>query len=579
MPLLVFAVIAALVTGGAFVASSVGLGPGETEARQFLPEDGAVTFERTETTRELQTEVSNQVTESARLSGASGLLSGDGKFVDQILIGTVAEHETIQLWRTTTSPIDDPSIAAQTMRLYRANTSIDLLGESTPNEAYVYRPALVELPEHVRPGSDWNSAGSASASLDYRSQFHAEAGTPGCLEVSGEIRLLTKAGDQHRVLSIGRTWCEGQGLVGQRGSFGDIAYRTDPIAPVAPDRIVTTSAVPQWRDPSRWKAKPFTTISVNPTLGEGPMVGSPLGKPPVRTESGLVIRPTFGLNDLVATTPKTQQAWTSVWRAHPGGSILTLSGFGNIVLVTTSAREVVAYSDTGVRLWQLGLADLGPTAPVRSGDRSVVLVDLAGMVHNLDILTGQVLWQHQLASDVNVSPVVGAGLAVIMDRAGTTTALDVADGHERWTADLQGTAAGVLGDTVVVLQDQTAHALAAETGRHRWVRPFYGTFTDLATFGDRLVVATKSETSVLDNTGKVVLVLPAFLRITATADHFVGWGASDAEVIDRQLKVVTTWDLPGLTLAVQDWLPAATPDSVLLVDGTDWNFTVWSDAA
>ena len=113
----------------------------------------------------------------------------------------------------------------------------------------------------------------------------------------------------------------------------------------------------------------MTTISINPTFGQGPMVGSPSAvAAPVRTESGLVIRATLGPGDLVATTPKTLTEWTSIWRAHPGGTVLSLSAFGNVIIATTSNRQMVAYSDVGVRLWQLSLDDLAPTPPVRISD-------------------------------------------------------------------------------------------------------------------------------------------------------------------------------------------------------------------
>ena len=41
---------------------------------------------------------------------------------------------------------------------------------------------------------------------------------------------------------------------------------------------------------------------------------------------------------------------------------------------------MVAYTDTGVRLWQLRLDEIAPAPPVRASDRDVVLFDLAGEV-------------------------------------------------------------------------------------------------------------------------------------------------------------------------------------------------------
>ncbi len=85
------------------------------------------------------------------------------------------------------------------------------------------------------------------------------------------------------------------------------------------------------------------------------------------------------------------------------GEILTLRAFGNVILVTTSARQLVAYTDLGIRMWQLDLDEIAPAPPVRVSDSEVVVVDLAGEVRRLAIATGAVVWQHSLGSDVTAT--------------------------------------------------------------------------------------------------------------------------------------------------------------------------------
>jgi outer membrane protein assembly factor BamB len=308
------------------------------------------------------------------------------------------------------------------------------------------------------------------------------------------------------------------------------------------------------------------------------MVGSPSPEvTPVRTESGLIIRPTSGSADLVATTPKTLTEWTSIWRAHPGGTVLSLGAFGNVIIATTSNRQMVAYSDVGVRLWQLALDDLAPTSPVRISGQDAVLVDLGGEVRKFDLVTGVVLWQQNVGTDVNVSPAVGAGVVVVMDRRGVTTAFEVGTGKRRWSLEMQGSAAVIIGETGVVIQDQTAHALSTVTGVHRWVRPIFGTLTDMVNFASQFVVATKSQSVIVSGEGAVTQRLGPVLTLTATQDHLVAWGPNEALVIARDGKIVTRWSLPALTLALQDRPALATAQSVLLFSN-DWTFQVWDDA-
>jgi outer membrane protein assembly factor BamB len=577
-PLVAYGLVAALVAGAAFVASSVGVAARVTSAAGYLPSDGAVSYERTDTIRELKTVVGIAVTESARLSGVAGLLSTDGAFATKMLDEAYADRDRIQILRTTTTAINDPAATAQTTRFYRVNTGVELIGVSTPSEGYVYSPALVVLPADVRAGSRWSGAGSAGDTLDYRSELRAEAGSNDCLNVTGEVRYLSKEGQLGRVVTIGQTWCPREGIVAESESFADVRTTASRIDPPAPSIQSTTNTPILWSAPQRWTTRSMSTISINPTFGQGPMVGSPSALPPARTESGLVIQATTGPGDLVATTPKTPTEWTSIWRAHPGGAVMSLSAFGNVIIATTSNRQMVAYSDVGVRLWQLSLDDLAPTAPVRISDSDAVLADLGGEIRRFDLSTGTVLWQHNVGSDVNVPPAVGAGLVVIMDRGGTTTALEESTGQDRWHLQMQGAAATVIGDSVIVIQDQTTHALWTTTGRHRWVRPIFGTLTDMASFAAQIVVATKSQSVVLSGVGVVTQRLGPVLTVTPTQDHLVVWGQTEARVIARDEAIISRWDLPALTLSQQDRLAVPMPQGVLLFSN-DWTFQAREDVS
>jgi outer membrane protein assembly factor BamB len=573
-PLLIFGLVAALVAGAAFVASSVGLPSRVTAASRFLPADGAASYERTATTRELQTTVGIAVTESARLPGVVGLFSTDGAFATKML--AEADPNRVQIWRTTTTAIDDPTAIAQTIRFYRVNSGIELMGVSTPSEGYVYSPALLLLPADVRAGSRWRSAGSAGDTLDYRSELQADAVNSDCLRVTGEVRYLSKAGQLGRVVAVQQIWCLHEGMLAESQSYADIRTDTTRIDTPPPSAQTTTNAPIHWTVPQHWTTKNLGTISVNPSFGEAPMVGSPSAIRPVRSESGLVIRPAIG-GDLVATTPKTPTAWTSVWRAHPGGSVMTLSAFGNVIIATTSNRQMIGYSDVGVRLWQLPLDDLAPTAPVRINDQDAVIVDLAGAMRRFDLASGTVVWRHEIGSDVNVAPAAGSGVIVIMGRGGTTTVLDQNTGKRQWYKEMQGSAAVTLGNTVAVIQDQTIHGLTADSGRHRWVRPIFGTLTDMTTFADHIAVATKSESVIVSGDGAVRQQLGHVLALTPSQDHLVAWGPIEASLIARDGSMISHWELPPLTQS-QQVRPALAIEQGVLLFNNDWTFQARDNA-
>lgn len=575
-PLIVFVVIGSLIGALAYLGDAWGLEPPTTAAVAFLPDDGTAAYERIETTRELKTTSELTVTESARLSGVSGVLSTDTAFGIRVFADLYDQAGSLRVWRTTSTVIGAAAPTDQITRVYRANADVTLLGESTPEAASVFQPALVELPADVAPGQSWSSRGSAGDTLDYAAELRSAAGAAGCLEVTGEVRFTTKDRQPYRVTAIGRTWCLGQGMVASTESFADIAVRTTRVSAPEPAAITTASTPIAWSDPGRWQQHRFDTIAIDHTFGEGPMSGSPITMTPAITASGLVVRPLASINDLVATTPKTPAQWTSVWRAHVPGTILTITAFGDVIVVTTSERAVLAYADDGVRLWRLDLDELAPTAPVRLSDDDAVLVDLSGRVRAFAIRTGQPLWVHEIGADVRLPPAVGDGLVVIMDRGGTVSALGAASGAVLWTRELEGKAAILFDGAVVVLQDQTAHALDPGDGATRWLRPYLGIFTKMAVLGDRLVIATKNGTVLLDGDGAVRARFGSFLDLTSTANRIVGWGTERAQVFDATGAVSAEWPLPALTLALQDRPAVPTRQGVLLF-GSDWAFDGWND--
>ena len=101
------------------------------------------------------------VTESARFTGAAQLTALDFTFGSQ---------GARQPRRTTTCPAPRsgapppprsaiPTSSQQLVRVYRADAAVELVGESGPEVAHVYRPALVELPADVAPGTHLDRRG------------------------------------------------------------------------------------------------------------------------------------------------------------------------------------------------------------------------------------------------------------------------------------------------------------------------------------------------------------------------------------------------------------------------------------
>lgn len=438
----------------------------------------------------------------------------------------------------------------------------------------------MELPAGVGPGRTWSGSGSAGDTLDYVSSMRAGAGSNDCLQVDGELTYTTKTGRLQRRVGLTRTWCPRQGLVASTESFADLRIVSTRIPPSPPHPRTTAEAPIRWREPQRWTSTTYDTLTVDRDHTTMPMNGTvDVERTPVRTASGLVVRAMSAPRDLVATTPKTPLAWTPAWRAHPGGQIVGLAAFGDAVLVTTSRRELMAYSDAGVRLWSRALTEIAPTPAVRVSGGDAVLVDLAGVLRRFDIATGVLRWTHQLRSDVTVAPAAGAGLVVVADRGGTVTAVDADNGATRWQRSLAAAAAVVVvvGPTVAVVEDQRVHGLDAATGRARFVERFAGTLTDLRAFAGQLTVSTKTASFSLSTDGRRGTDRPGYLALTPTATYLAGWATDRLDVIDTAGRVVARFPTPSVTQISSSRPGLATPEGVFLFGDTrGWTFQGWT---
>ncbi len=576
LPVLVVALVTVLAAGGLFAAERVGAATSSATALGFVPVDGRATFQQRSTTVADETATSTYVQESAIMTGASVL--GGLDWTLGVKVGGAVGHDPLdrmRFWRTTGSEIGNLGSSQQVVRVYRIDGAVELVAESDQGGADIYSPALVELPAEVAAGDTWSGEGTVGARR-YRSELRAATAEPGCLRVAGTIEETTATGQPGSSREVQKTWCERRGVLMEQIVRDGVQVRVDTIsAPAADPTLRTVGEEWTWSDPARWRRRDFDLMSADASLGSGPMPGAASQVPPVLTASGLIIRSTSG-DDLVATTPKTVEAWTSLWRMHPGGTILSVAAFGDVVLATTSQRELVAYSDAGVRRWSVRLGDVAFGAPVRVDAGRIAVADAAGTVRVVDLLSGDVAWQQRVGGQVSAPLTATPEVVVVQDAGGSTTAFAADSGDRLWSRDVSGTMAAVIGGIVVIRQAATLEALDLRTGRHRWLLPQNGTLDALQPFGDVLIASTQLGTSVIDEQGTIRRELPPYEWVSVVGDTMVGWGRTEAEFRDRQLTLQATIDTPDLTLKAAG-VPPLTYRQGVVVFGRGWTFTTWSD--
>ena len=167
-------------------------------------------------------------------------------------------------------------------------------------------------------------------------------------------------------------------------------------------------------------------------------------------------------------------------------------------------------------MWERDLEEIASGTSGPATDTDVMVTDLVGYGPAHPGLRRRGL-AHSLGADVTVPLSVGKGVVVAMDRGGKPTALDEA-GSARWTKELEGEGRWVRRHHPGGAPDQTAHGLDPASGDRRWLRPFFGTFTEVA-FPRRPAGAGHRECHRPGRRGgRVTARLPGYLRLTSSAD-------------------------------------------------------------
>lgn len=597
-PLLIIAGCLVLLAGSILTFERIGA---VTAGRDpFLPDDGATWRGVREVVAGGRTELEPAVAEAAVLFGSGMLGSTDFTFATQ-LIGALEVSEDalgdlsrVRLWRSTLTTPDRQATA-----VYRVGDGIDLVGEDAPldpgdrresggpaGRGHAYRPGLTELPAGAVIGSTWRDQGTAGDGLRYTSDFRAEApaGHPaGCLQTSGRISYADTTGTEREVRRVRRVWCPGRGIVESAEIITAAGVeRTETVRAgdwPATDPVPVADAEPAWTDPARWRPVERTPVSVSPRFGRAALTGVPAALPPVITASGRLVRPGQTGQDLVVFAPD-GDAVRSVLRLHPGGSITSLAAFGRMIIVTTSLRQVIGYTDDGLRRWQRDLPEVAEGTPVRidpddADDPRIAVATIDGTVLALRLRTGEELWKGTAGAQV-FEPAAPAGdVLVLGGDDGKLTALAVADGKKRWSVPGVAGVPQVVGSTVITAGDGVIEGRHLADGRTRWRVPYAGTLSETTVAGDRLIVATRVGTTILDETGAIRARLRPLAGVAGVGAQWAGWSTDRLMIMDADGTELAGWPLPAETWGSGSRMALITPSGLQLY-GLGWGFTEWA---
>jgi len=488
-----FAVVGVVAVGAlGLAASDLATAPvrGGNAAR-FVPADGtAMLVTAGDGTR--------TVHENARDTGPSLLLELPSNAASHFFGDfTDGELRTAQLWRESVTALDDGT--PQTSTLYLLDDrGVSMLASLGGTVGFSYSPSLVMLPADAAPGVTWSGEGDAMPAglLRYTMTGEITAGADGCLVATTDTRYLERdSGSELVAIAETATWCPGRGVVvdegdvsGQAVSF--VSEELSETGGVAREGVDTEAAVRDWATASGWRAHELSFQVSDPVYGESAQ-GLPFDGLAGSVGDGAFVA---SLGSRLAGYTLDGTLATRRWVASPGGDLLELTTIGEVTLVSTSERRLLAYDDEGVRLWSMRFPDvvLAPPTAVAGGD--VVAVSVDGTLRRIDLATGEQLWSTTLRTDVETAPAVGGGLVVVVDRGGAVLARALDDGTARWETELPAAERAAIGGGVVAVQGATAEvwALDPRDGSRRWDGEHHGVSRRLLVV-DGVVVSQSDE--------------------------------------------------------------------------------------
>ncbi|MGD7707429.1 PQQ-binding-like beta-propeller repeat protein [Microlunatus sp. Y2014] len=496
----------------------------------------------------------------------------------------------VHWWRESVLPGGGTPVR-QRIRLVE-ETGISLAGQTWGDLGMVFRPALLELPADVAGGRSWQQDGAVTApalgdGLTYTLQASAAAGPPDdpdCLVVTYDI-VLAGPDVEDIAWQQRSTWCPELGVVDEQGTIGTRSYGFAPTPAGSP---VPPSEATAWVDPepvraadvADWQSRPITIANGDPVFGTD---ATPVwtSAPPTVTSTGGLFSANTLTRDIRGSRLHDDGTVTAEWWARPGGAVVTLTGFGENVVTTTSDREVVAYRGGHHRLWTARLSDVVATPPSLLGTDGLVAATVSGEVSAHRLSDGRRLWRTDIGDAIGIAPAAGEGIVAIAGAEGGLTVLEAGDGSERFEVDgYHGRGDGILvaGDTILVWGLGWVDAYDAGDGTRLW-GVSDDTVAAVAVLGDTLVVGFDAGTRAFDvRTGRELWTSGPASRVIALANGFALLDPAELRIVDPAGQPVRTFPAPlDLGSGIHEAVLAVAGGKVWVVtnDGVDGIGGTW----
>lgn len=529
-----------------------------------------------------------RVTEHVRSTGFTEAIALPESQTTHVLAALSSDVRTTQFWRELTHVLDGEDRRSLTDLYTLTDDGVALVAGYGGALGWVYNPPLVQLPRDVAPGVSWTGQGeampfgfityahSATAVLPNESTLVANAQARGidastCIQVDADTRLFDESGAEMVSVVQSELWCEGKGRVAVVTTMGGVESQSLASEPMPDTTAVNPTSIPiPWADPGTWVRRSATVTLVDEFFGAHPFAVGLADSPRV-TASGLIVAASTNTADVVALDPSGDRI-VRAWYAHPGGDIVTLATVGDVTVVSTGIRQLVAYDAKGHRLWQHPVPELVVAPPSATGDGRVVSVGLDGTVTMLDAVTGEVAWTASVGADVDLSAAITQDRVIVIDRAGTVSALDSATGDLAWSIESESAADMRAFDDLVVIagDDGWLRAVAVGDGEVTGSWRFPGSWRALLAVNGSAVLATDEAILAVDpGSGDELWRAGGVESALSDGKTIFVFRGETATNLDAAGATVASWQVPASLLWSTRYVVAAGDAVVLMHTGSD----------
>lgn len=422
-----------------------------------------------------------------------------------------------------------PAAADAEVLLVADEGSVRFIGAGRRSNTFVtFAPGVVVLTERGRPAARQTVTMISSDSVagETTVDVTAREEVDGCQETG--IRVPSSAA------AVVVRLCRGRGLTAVRwetriGPVVELAVSPEPaLAGVGTAELANRP--PDWSGAAAWRTRP---LSWPEPLGQASIGRSRLQAAPVVNGRGQLVVPTAAGSDLEAYAVVAQQV-TRIWRAHPGGNILTVTTAGDLTVAATGAGELVAYDSEGLRAWR----STAPTSLVAG--KIVALTDTLtfatqdGSVWRLSSTTGEVIWRQEVKRPIERSVVADERVVLAIDTAGGVWGW-TPDGQQAFSGQVAEpfTSLGLDAHTVYLGRGMRLEGYGAQQSEFLWNRQFDASIVDLCTIGQGAVVATEQAThGIAPVTGEITWTGQRAERLECSPDGALLIGTQSLTFVD-----------------------------------------------